>query len=149
MIARKTMRQTKMTISSSKTKQKKPKVAEKHAIKEADASKNATTMMVETRTTTRPIKINKSTSKSSHLRLIRKRKTPLLTTTKTTRSSITAATVVVEEAVAVVVSVVSVVAKTCEEAAVVVNEEVDEAEVQQGDTTMTSMCSQASVPEIS
>ena len=48
----------------------------------------------------------------------------------------------VEEAVAVSVAANG-------EVAAVTEEQVDEAEVQQGDTTMTSMCSQASVPEIS
>ena len=124
---------------------KKPKV-EKHAIK-AGANKNATTMME-----TRPIKTSNNTSRRPCQ--LRKRETLPRATENTTIKSLRShlaiaavATVVVEEAVVAV----SVEANEEAEVAEIAEseEEVDEAEVQQGDTTMTSMCSQASVPEIS
>ena len=123
---------------------KKPKV-EKHAIK-AGANKNATTMME-----TRPIKTSNNTSRRPCQ--LRKRETLPRATENTTIKSLRShlaiaavAIVVVEEAVVAV----SVEANEEEVAEIAESEEeVDEAEVQQGDTTMTSMCSQASVPEIS
>ena len=138
---------------------KKAKAA-KHAIMAA-ANKNATTMMIT------PIK-------TSPFR-IRKIRTPPRTITENLRIHQTVvgaivaivanvaivvivanvAIVVIAEIVVIVMIVANVVVEKVAAESVVAIEEVveseaDEAvEVQQGDTTMTSMCSRASVPEIS